>query len=244
MSPGVSIGSRAGIATVGTLAGAPQKGSGGYILRFRRVREFATFHRGTFRARGNFDPGGTKKERLRMPSPLRILPDSPAPGADFARPAGAPNRSNEHVIAPSRADHASIDQDLERLVSSVQWVKRACVVLALEAGQGSRDRRPRLPRASQLPPVPGIGPVNLEGATTGQRRVASSLELAPPLACDRLPLPARRSGHRNNLRGAFFMLIAVAVAGSIAYRISAGGFPSAAEPAQAAQFQAHQPEFR
>jgi len=182
-----------------------------------------------------------------MPSRLRNPPDFSAFGADFARPSGASGRCDERVIAARCADEAFLDRELERLESSVQWLRRERLMVALETGQRAQNHNRRLPRASQLPPVPGIvpvnigpvniGPVNIERATTGQRRVAPTFELAPPRARDRFQLPARRREPKYKLRGALGILIAGAVAGSIAYRISAGGLPSASQPAQAAPLQ-------
>jgi hypothetical protein len=153
--------------------------------------------------------------------------------ADFVRASQAPQGDNEPAGAGGCVEEA-VDDDLQRLESSLQWVKSELSIAALETGAYAKNHPRGLPRAHQLPPVPGLAPVNTERTGAGPRRVALPLELAPPLPSERLPLPAQRNEHADTLRGALCILIASAVAGSIAYHISAEGFLSASQPAQAA----------
>jgi hypothetical protein len=169
-----------------------------------------------------------------MVFPLQSRSNSLELNADLVRPPRAPDCSSAHPIAACRADAAAVDDDLQRLQSSLQWVKSELTIAAREAGSYAQNHRRGLPRASQLPAVPGISPANAENSAAGQRRPALPLELAPPLASERLPVPARGNEHAYNLRGAVLFLIASVVAGSIAYHVSAGGFFAASEPAQAA----------
>jgi hypothetical protein len=181
---------------------------------------------------------GDNKERLRMLSPLRNPADRAESKADPGRPSRALGLSNEPVMAGSRANEASIDDDLARLEASLQWIRHAGTIAARAAGHG-QNRSGRLPRATQLAPVSGISGLNIQAAGNGHRRVPSAFELAPPLACERIQSPAWRTQRAHSLRGALFVLIASAVVGSIVYHVSATGFPSAAEPAYASPIRGH-----
>jgi len=116
--------------------------------------------------------------------------------------------------------------DLDRLQSCLDWLNRERALLAFETAD--RKEPPRLPRAAQLPPVPGISApaVACDAPLTkapGSQREKLPLVLAPPLACDRLQpaLPDRRG-----FSGTMLLVLAAAVlAGSIAYHVSAGAFP-------------------
>ena len=170
-----------------------------------------------------------------MISPLQNPLDPLDPGADRLPPSGTPNRQHEQAAAEQRSDEAAGDRDLQRLESSLEWLKRECVIIRLESGLRAQKQGRRLPRAAQLPPAPGIAPVSPEGS--GHKPAPLTFHLAPPLASERLqPRPPRRH-HLNNVRGALAILIASVIAGSTAYYISAGTLP-AAELAQAASLQA------
>jgi hypothetical protein len=172
-----------------------------------------------------------------MASPLRTsfdpLNDPLNPAAGRFPPSRAPDRGHRLAAEEPRPPAAGND-DLQRLESSVAWLKREGMIARLAAEPRGREAHRRLPRAVQLPPIPGIPPVGTEGS--GHTREVFAV--APPLACERLPLPPSRRQHRRNLRGAVCLLIASAIVGSIAYHVSAGGLLSAWEPAQAASLRA------
>ncbi len=192
---------------------------------------------------GNIDQGGEpiggSREHPCMDSPLRNSPDPSNPrDPDAGRlpPSLAPDRNHQQAAAEPRPDEAAADVDLRRLESSLQWLKREGMIARLEAERPAREENRRLPRAGQLPPVLGTRPLGFE--SSGRRREASIFQLTPPLPHERLQLPPLRRERRYNLRAGLCILIASGIAGSIAYRVSAGGWFPASELAQAAQLQA------
>jgi hypothetical protein len=162
-----------------------------------------------------------------MVSPLRNSPDPCDPTADQLP--RVPHRRHPDAAAAPPPDQAADNDDLRRLESSVQWLMRQGLNARLETQRHTHEENRRLPRATLLPPVPGIPPVRTEDS--GRKADTSIFRLAPPLPRERLQLPRRQ--HRDGLRGALCLLIASVIAGSIAYRVSAGGAFSASEPAQA-----------
>jgi hypothetical protein len=149
------------------------------------------------------------------------------PAADRLQPSQTPDLRQWLTAVESRLGETGSD-DLQRLESTVAWLKRESMIVRAETGCRTREVNPRLPRAFQLPPIAGLPPASAEGSA----RKPEPFVVAPPLACDRLQPPRRR--RRRNLRGALCLLIAGVIVGSIAYRVSAGGLLSAWEPAQAA----------
>jgi hypothetical protein len=165
------------------------------------------------------------KPDLSNPDPSN--PDLSNPDADHLRASRAPDRGLRIAAVGLRSPEADND-DLQRLESSVEWLKRQAMIVRPETGQRTGQENLHLPRAVQLPPISGLPAV---GANSGRKREVFGV--APPLACERLQAPPRRR-HRHGLRGALCLLVAGAIAGSVAYRVSAGGLLSAWEPAQAA----------
>ena len=168
-----------------------------------------------------------------MVSPLLASPepwnDPLNPAADRLPPSQTPNLRQWLAAVESRLGETGSD-DLQRLESSVEWLKREGMIARLETGRRTRDGNRRLPPAIQLPPIAGLPPATAESSP----RKPEIFALAPPRACDRLQPPRRR--HRRDLRGALCLLIAGMIVGSIAYHVSAGGL-LASEPAQAASLQ-------
>ena len=167
-----------------------------------------------------------------MVFPLPNSPDPFDPTTDNLGSSRVPYRRRPHVAAAPPPDAAAGNDDLRRLESSVQWLIRQGTISRLETERRSREENRRLPRATLLPPVPGIPPVDTEGS--GRQVDTSTFRLAPPLPFERLQLPRRQ--RRRSLRGVLCLLIASVIAGSIAYYISAGGAFSAWQPAQASVF--------
>jgi hypothetical protein len=172
-----------------------------------------------------------------MQSPLGNALDASDLDAVHSRASQAPDCEREPAIAEHRPDGAAGDDALERLESSVQWLKRECMIARIETAPSARETIRRLPRASQLPPASEI-PAAVRAEGSPHKLGTSTFQLRPPLAFERLqPLPRVREP-RARLPGALFVLIAGAVAGSIAYHVAAGGVCPAPEPAQAASLQA------
>lgn len=147
------------------------------------------------------------------------------------------------AMQPSRGTHddaasaafglaAPDNDDLQRVESSIDWLKRACVSAACEARSPAGDRTRRLPRAAQLSPLLQAAPV--EGERAAGQSTVLDFEPAPPRACERLQPASPDRPHGYELRGLVGILVAGILAGSIAYHISAGGSFAATGAAQAA----------
>jgi hypothetical protein len=147
---------------------------------------------------------------------------------------------DEHAPRPASCGA----DDLRRLQSCVAWLNQESAKLA----QGTaRKRVARLPRATQLPPVPGLSNLVADAPTRpstpasspGQQpeaplRAAAGLPcvLAPPLASDRLQ--ASLPGGNYQPGAALLILAVTVVGGSIGYYIAPAGLFSTPEIAQAA----------
>jgi hypothetical protein len=138
------------------------------------------------------------------------------------------------VVEP-RPDAAPEGDDLRRLESSVQWLKREHDVISIELELLARKRRRALPPARQLAPVAGIPPVR--AASVARMRATSTFRVAPPQVFERLQRPVSRQLRHRNLEGAVCVLIVSLILGSIAYHVSVGGLLSASVPVQAAPLQ-------
>ena len=113
-----------------------------------------------------------------MVAPLRNPPCPLNPNADNFRPSLAANCKNEDAVAGHGPDEpCNRDTDLQRLETSIQWLKREVLIVQVEAALRTHKQRRRLPRAGQLPPVFGVPSVN-----TGEKAEALSLHVAPSLA--------------------------------------------------------------
>jgi hypothetical protein len=173
------------------------------------------------------------RECLSMLSPSGNTLDALDLDAGHFRAPQAPDREQEQATAERRPGGAAGDDDLQRLESSVQWLKRECMIARIETGLSVQKTNRRLPRASQLPPASGIAPAaSTEGSC--RKRETSAFRVRPPLASERLQFPPLSRRHRTHLPGALFGLIASVIAGSIAYHITAGEVFPAPDPAQAA----------
>ena len=132
--------------------------------------------------------------------------------------------------APAVAEAA----DLDRLQSCLDWLNRERALLALEAADRKEPRRlPRAPQLGAIPDISSLTPASdspLARAPDG-RQEKLPFVLAPPLACDRLQ---PRLPDRPRFSGTLLLaLAAAALAGSIAYHVSATAFsvPGIAEAA-------------
>ena len=164
--------------------------------------------------------------------PLRNPLDPSLSSDDPVRSMRAPR--DARAVEP-RPDAAAEDDDLQRLESSVQWLKREHDVIGIELELLARKRRRELPPARQLAPVAGLPPVR--PASVAGVRATSTFRVAPPRAFERLQHPVSRQRRPRSLEGAMCVLIISLILGSIAYQISVGGLLSASVPVQAAPLQ-------
>jgi hypothetical protein len=155
----------------------------------------------------------------------------------MARPTSQAILRHDPVAVESRRAETSHAEHLQRLEASVSWLQRENLIAALEAEVVVTKRAGRLPRARQLPSIPGLPAVGTERKSS--ERLALDFEPAPPIASDRFQMPAPDREPSFELRAALFIVLGSIVAGSIAYHLSTGGSISAAAQAQVAAFDTH-----
>jgi hypothetical protein len=136
---------------------------------------------------------------------------------------------------PSKVAGATEADDLERLQACVDWINHEKSILTGEPAP--RRRALRLPRATQLPPVAGISTTSAAvAAPVPEIAVAQQklpFRLAPPLASERFQEPHAIRRRRSNGGTPLLVVTAFAIVGSAAYYLSAQGYFSALEIAQA-----------
>jgi hypothetical protein len=131
----------------------------------------------------------------------------------------AHSHSQQHEQPAAARPDASI-RDLKRLEATLRWIQR-------------EEAAARIPRATQLPPVPGLAPADARG----RRYRGDMLDVRSPrsLEPERMgPPPAMRS-RRHTLRAPLFVLIASIFAAPIGYYFSAGGWGPSSQPPPAPQ---------
>jgi hypothetical protein len=101
------------------------------------------------------------------------------------------------------------DDDIERLESSLRWLRR-------------EDAAGRLPRAAQLPPVQGLRPTR--GLPRKGETYINGYRLPRSLEPEFVPPPPIRA-RRDHLRGPMRIVIASVIAAPIAYYFTTGGLP-------------------
>jgi hypothetical protein len=162
-----------------------------------------------------------------MPNPLGEAELAP-------QPAQALDQSRYPVIAAPADDEAL---DLQRLESSLQWLRRECATLetiTVDVAARPQDQPQRLPRAQQLAPIPGLAELSAELRRTAPLQAAPGIDLPPPEARDRLMTPPPRQQALTG-REAIYILLAAVIAGWIGYHLASdGGLLAALSPAQAA----------
>jgi hypothetical protein len=114
------------------------------------------------------------------------------------------------------ADDPTGDAELARLESSLRWLQR----------EGAVER---LPRAVQLPPVPGLPRFDPQARP---EQFIDGVRVPPSLASGRVRPPPLRA-RRDNLRGPLRVLVASVIAAPIAYYFSVGNLAPGPEPAGA-----------
>jgi hypothetical protein len=142
---------------------------------------------------------------------------------DKVQPAPATSATPERPAAERRADStAPRDLDLDRLESSLQWLRQAG-----EAGH--------LPRARPLPAVPGLRPYSQEGGRAREDQFINGIRVPHSLAPDRLRPPPPLRERRSHLRWPLRVVLASVLAAPIAYYVSVGNLSLLSEPAGQAE---------
>jgi hypothetical protein len=201
----------------------------GTFLPFRRPEDFDTNFLGKV-FREKTARRGAKRERAPMVSPLQGLLDV----LELDDQLGVPPVPT-HPAAKNPSGETPGDDDLQRLQRSVAWLKRERAIVEREAEIRRQHDRRSLPRARGLDPVSGIPPGI--PPSPGQTRRPPTFSLAPPRPFERIQAPVARRERAHNLPEALCILIAIVIAGSIAYHISVGKL-FATEPAHAASLHA------
>jgi hypothetical protein len=108
------------------------------------------------------------------------------------------------------------DRDLKRLEASLRWLQR-------------QEAAARLPRATPLPPVPGLGPVDASGRPHSSEMLVDGL--APrSLEPERLATPLATRLRYGNLRWPLAIVLTGIIAAPIAYYFSVGSWGPPSQP--------------
>jgi hypothetical protein len=142
-----------------------------------------------------------------------------APMKARGQPAAAPDfviSDDAEPTAPMRAGEAN-DRDLERLEASLHWLQR-------------EEAAARLPRATSLPPVPGLAPVDAAGRRHSSETLVDDLRAPSSLEPETLaPTPATRSRY-GNVRWPLAIALTGIIAVPIAYYFSVGSWGLPPQP--------------
>ena len=170
-------------------------------------------------------------------SPKTTLEEGITGGHTVARDAAAsfqpahPSSGQHQPPTADRRDESMSDHNLKRLEASLRWLQR-------------QETATRLPRATPLPPVPGLAPVDATGRRHSSeivgRKPSGSALAGPPLAM---------RSRRDNLRWPLGIVVVIIFAAPIAYYLSVGGWVPPVLGPQIASFdqtivapQEHDPE--
>jgi hypothetical protein len=127
--------------------------------------------------------------------------------------------SQQHEQATDARRDADI-RDLKRLEATLRSIQR-------------EEAAARIPRAAQLPPVPGLTPVDARGRRHGGEM---SDFLSPrSLEPERMAPPPTRRSRRRRLRAPLIILIASILAAPIGYYFLAGDWSPSSQPAPGPQ---------
>ncbi len=128
--------------------------------------------------------------------------------------------NNEHGADERRADEMAGDADRQRLEAALSWLHQ----------ERSVDR---LPRVTQLPPVPGLRS-DAKVRRHSDEMFINGVRVPPSLEPERLLPPALARARRDNLRWPWRILIACVIAAPIAYYLVAN-WASTPQPASGAK---------
>jgi hypothetical protein len=138
-------------------------------------------------------------------------PYAPKPANDPAGTERHPVKNPDLPPAGKPRDEITSDPDLKRLDASLHWLQ--CQEAAM-----------RLPRATPLPPVPGLAPVDTTGRHRHSETLVDSLRAQRSLEPERLESPIERTSRRATLPWPIAILLASALAVPIAYYMSVGSW--------------------
>jgi hypothetical protein len=138
-----------------------------------------------------------------------------------------PVRDTPDPVADHYGETSTEAEDLRRLEATLEWLNRERMILALETAAHKPKRK--LPRATPMPAVTGL---STDSESPRAAPEPLPFTLAPPLASERLQEPLPRPRYSSGMP--LFVLIAVAIAGTIAYFVTVQGTFSMPEIAQAA----------
>jgi hypothetical protein len=149
-----------------------------------------------------------REEAVTGRPPERLPPDDRNRGDHLSNTASAGDRCDEIMS----------DHDLERLEASLRWLQR----------QGSATR---LPRATDLAPVPGLAPVDASGRRHSGERLGDGFRSPRSLEPERLPPPPEMP--RRKIGAPVGIVVAIILGATMAYYFAGRVPPS--EPAPAPQ---------
>jgi hypothetical protein len=143
-------------------------------------------------------------------------------GSPYAPPkAGAPAVTSDFAAsAADRRDEIMSDHDFERLEASLRWLQR-------------QESATRLPRATNLAPVPRLAPVDAGGRRQSGERFGDGFRSPRSLEPERLPHPPEMPSHSIGVPVG--IVVAIILVATMAYYFAVGGRVPPSEPAPAPQ---------
>jgi hypothetical protein len=135
--------------------------------------------------------------------------------SDTSHQPAHPNSQQREQPAAAGRDEGI--RDLKRLVATLRWIQR-------------EEAAARIPRAAQLPAVPGLAPADARDRRCGEM-LDNGFRSPRSLEPERMGSPPAMSSRRRKLRASLITLIASIFAAPIGYYFSAGGWsPSSQAP--------------
>jgi hypothetical protein len=125
---------------------------------------------------------------------------------------------DQHYKQPAAARRDADISDLRRLEATLRWIQR-------------EETAVRIPRAAQLPPVPGLTRTDIGGRPHGDE--SSEFRLPRSLEPERMAPPP--SSRRHRLRASLIFLIASILAASTGYYLWSGYWSPSLQPARGPQ---------
>jgi hypothetical protein len=140
---------------------------------------------------------------------------------DSATSPQPPHPNSQRREQPAAARRDGSIQDLERLEASLRWVQR-------------EEAAARFPRVTQLPPVPGIAPVNARDRRHGGEALDNGFRPPRSVEPERMGPPPAMT-RRDKLRRPLVILIVSIFAAPIGYYIWVGGWGPFSDPSRGPQ---------
>jgi hypothetical protein len=155
----------------------------------------------------------------RGPESLRETSDRHALGSELDISLQPMHRHGQQTEGPTPGRRAESLRDLKRLETTLRRIQR-------------EEAAARIPRAAQLPPVPGL----VTPDASGRLRSREMLDFPSPrsLKPERMPPPPTRS-RRHTLRALLVILVASVFAIPLGYYFSTGGWSPSSRPSPGPQ---------